>query len=259
LDKIPLLGAASHRPQNFGLGALLVHKNKRVGRLIELSVAAHLKKSNYNSISEINALLTDCGNAKWPEIKSTYPLLGELMQRRHRIVHRSDSTDNRQKGSQKTAPITLAEVNGWLGAVRRFTDTIVAGIITSERTAARKEGYVAFLKTLNPQELANEIDRHVADQSDDVIDSEEASSAVASTNASGFYVDDYHVTNIVIDDEEKECRIELTWHATGESDPDKSYFGDEIAGTAVAILDDSGDFRFEEVSAARDDDEEWDS
>jgi len=257
LDKIPLLGSDSHRPKNFGLGALLVHKHKRVGRLIEQSVAAHLRKSNYNNVSEIDSLLTDCGNSKWPDIKETFPPLGQLMERRHRIVHRSDSTDTRQTGRQKAAPIAMDEVNRWLGAVRKFASAIVEGIITTERTEARKEGYIAYLKTLNAEELGHEIDHHVADRSDRIIDSDEASSAMASTNASGFYVDDYHVTSISIDEAEKQCRIEMTWHSTGESDPDKSYFGDEIAGTAVAILDDEGRLDFEEVSAARVDDDEW--
>ncbi len=259
LDKIPLLGSDSHRPKNFGLGALLVHKHKRVGRLIEQSVAAHLRKSNYNSVAEIDSLLTDCGHSKWPDIKETFPPLGQLMERRHRIVHRSDSTDTRQTGRQKTAPITMDEVYRWLGVVRKFASVIVDGIITAERTEARKEGYIAYLTTLNEEELMYQIDQHVADRSDRIIDFEEASSAMAATNASGFHVDDYHVTGISINKAEKKCRIEMTWYATGETDPDKSYFGNEIAGTAVAILDDEGRLHFEEVSAARVEGDDWEN
>jgi len=259
LNKIPLLGSDSQRPKNIGLGALLAHKHRKVGKLIELSVAAHLRKTNYNNSTQIDVLLTDCGKTKWPHIGDTYAPLDELMQRRHRIVHRADSTDTRQKGSQKTAPITLPQVNAWVAAVRHFEEAIVKGIINSERSAALKEGFIAYLKTLNKSEMAHEVDRHVADASDDIIGSEEAGSAMAETNASGFYVDDYQVTDVVIDESTKECRISVTWHASGDADPDKSYFGDEIAGTATGILDDFGDFRFVEVSAGRvDDDEEYD-
>jgi hypothetical protein len=66
LNKIPLIGASGHRPEKFQLGALLAHKHRKVSKLIELSVAEHLKSTTYNNIPQIDNLLTDLGKSRWP-------------------------------------------------------------------------------------------------------------------------------------------------------------------------------------------------
>lgn len=176
------------------------------------------------------------------------------MRRRHQIVHRADSTDESQKRSQKAAPISIKDVNKWLTAVREFEKIIVVDIIQSEYEASGAGRYIAMLRTLTPEQLSNELEGHLSEGMNAIIDSEAVGSAIAETNASGFYVDDYHVTKTAFDETATECRISVDWHASGDSDPDKTYCGDEIVGTAVVILNDRGQLKFEDIAASRKDD-----
>jgi hypothetical protein len=110
---------------------------------------------------------------------------------------------------------------------------------------------VAYLLALGEKRLLKEIDDQISESSDDLLDAEIACVAIAETNASGFYVDDYQVRDYEIDENKSVCRIRITWHASGESDQEKPYSGDQITGSAVAILNDASDLHFEQVSAER--------
>jgi hypothetical protein len=62
LDWVPLLGESPvGDAKKFFLGSLRTHERKTVARLLRESVEAHLARRTFNSSSEINAFLIDCG------------------------------------------------------------------------------------------------------------------------------------------------------------------------------------------------------
>lgn len=135
LNKIPLVGA-SGRAEKFQLGKLAEHRGKNVGVVIRESVAAHMERMTFNSVTEIMSFL-DSVNVKLPtreDVESSSSseiprlpiesevlgLLDAMMKRRHHIVHRAD----KDKAGPGLREITEGEVAGWLMATTSLTLSI---------------------------------------------------------------------------------------------------------------------------------------
>lgn len=72
-------------------------------------------------------------------------------------------------------------------------------------------------------------------------------SCIATTNALGWGVDEYKIVAYQV--VEGEIGVNLTYSASGEQEEDHAFLGDSVSGTAVAVVDDDGDVRYEEVTA----------
>jgi hypothetical protein len=136
LNDVPLAGLnKTGRAEKFFLGKLVRHREKGVDDLIKESVAEHLERSTFNSVTEVMAFLDGLG-LQLPrqdenmravlrisvEEESKVPsALEAMMQRRHYIVHRADKA----KHGSGLQSIDANDVLDWLRAATYFM-TILA-------------------------------------------------------------------------------------------------------------------------------------
>lgn len=120
LDKIPLAGMPS--PAKFSLGKLASYRDKTVSRLIQDSVDAHLLKSTYNDTDDVADLLNSLGAEIKEDVRSLFPQIQALMERRHQIVHRADRR-TRQEESER---IDSEQVLKWVDAVSFFAGEVLS-------------------------------------------------------------------------------------------------------------------------------------
>lgn len=112
-----------------------------------------------------------------------------------------------------------------------------------------KVNLVATLGSLAADEAAERVDAVIAESIHELIDSDEVTSEMATTNATDWGVDEYDIKSWTIAGDT--VRVELTFHCTGEQDSDKMFSGDEITGTATATIDAGGHVEYEDVSAEK--------
>jgi hypothetical protein len=122
ISRVPLAGTGVRgQAEKFFLGALIAHKGKSVDDLIKASIKEHLGRANFNSTDDIATHLKSVGIEVTDEIRSCFPALGQLMTRRHRIVHRADLGPDQNEPSSITAP----EVDEWNTVATTFFATIL--------------------------------------------------------------------------------------------------------------------------------------
>lgn len=119
LDEVPLLGSKSSRPEKFLLGQLASYRHLTVRQLLQQSVDAHLERSNYNSASEVAALLTRFG-MDVEGFDEQLAAIDKMMLRRHRIVHRADRIGSKPRSSKRLESLKAEDVLGWTQACRDF-------------------------------------------------------------------------------------------------------------------------------------------
>ena len=130
LNQIPLLGLnTSGRAEKFSLGQLVRFKGESVDDVIAQSVQEHLKRSSYNNIDDITALLKSLGIVV-SQVNQSFPKLAELMERRHLIVHRADRSEPIGSNKPDVKDIDGLAVTEWLGAVVQFIIDITPQIAT---------------------------------------------------------------------------------------------------------------------------------
>jgi hypothetical protein len=101
-------------------------------RYIASPEAADNDRRLFGNIDRISEFLENAG-IPTDEVKKLYPSLGELMRRRHQIVHRGDlkPTRNQQgksilneEGERDPVPIEASKVTEWSETVINFTATV---------------------------------------------------------------------------------------------------------------------------------------
>lgn len=130
LNDIPLAGLApsSGRAEKFFLGKLKQHDTKSVREVIEESIAQHLEKSNFNSVRDVSNLLRAL-DLESENVKATYALVSEIMERRHQIVHRADNlTANNAPETRAIDPETVLR---WQQGLIDFMTAIAHDVIGS--------------------------------------------------------------------------------------------------------------------------------
>ncbi len=147
----------------------------------------------------------------------------ELLQIRNIIVH----------GPATAIPV--GTIQHYLGVMRDLLICVEAG------------SYIVFLRGLSEAERQIEIESRVADTSDEIVDSDEFSDAIAETNATGFSIDDYEVKEIDLDQDE--CVARITFSSTGDQLDDMVYHGNRITGEADAVFDTEGGIEYRNVTA----------
>jgi hypothetical protein len=118
-SNIPLVG--KRRGEKFVLGDLTPHRDLKVKELIRLSVKEHFDASSFSEVSHVEGLLRDV-NISSKRIDATLPLLGRLMERRHRIVHNVDRSDS---APHRATRMKMGSVVDWRGAVAEFTSAVL--------------------------------------------------------------------------------------------------------------------------------------
>jgi hypothetical protein len=123
LNDIPLVGSGM-RAEKFYLGKLSLHRGKSVKELIRESVSEHLARSNFNNIEEIARMLKTLG-FKLSDHEREFPMLQEMILRRHQIVHRGDVVRTGKSRGLKLQPIDEVQVANWHMAMLKFAKGVL--------------------------------------------------------------------------------------------------------------------------------------
>ena len=121
LNGIPLAGVPG-RPEKFLLGKLVQHKGKLVDDVLRESVSEYLERRTFNDTDEIAQTLEALG-VDVSKVNKTFPVIQQMMKRRHQIVHRGD----RVEGSDPTvlAAISPDEVEAWIEDTTVFLGSLL--------------------------------------------------------------------------------------------------------------------------------------
>ncbi|PKA10623.1 hypothetical protein CH372_18450 [Leptospira meyeri] len=103
--------------------------------------------------------------------------------------------------------------------------------------------YIYFLRNLTKSELETEIENLVSETIYDLINEDEMSEIIASTNSYDWNIDNFNITEISF--KENECNATINFHASGEQHEDQMHAGSEILGNCIAIIDSSKNVKFE--------------
>jgi hypothetical protein len=116
LNSIPLVGS---RVEKFHLGALEAHRGKTVDQVIQESVEDYLDRESFGSCAAVDSVLVQMGLDTTP-FKSLYAPLGQMMKRRHRIVHEADLSEPTHTASEAWGIADEWQLIMWLMAVPAF-------------------------------------------------------------------------------------------------------------------------------------------
>lgn len=111
-----------------------------------------------------------------------------------------------------------------------------------------QQNYIIYLKTLSELERKEEINDKISQTRQEILDTDEASSVLAETNAT-WYVEEAEIQDDDIDVDEDECTVTVNYKASGEQDEEKGFWGNEITGTAEAVIDEYGKVKYQNVTA----------
>ncbi|KKK74352.1 hypothetical protein LCGC14_2884650, partial [marine sediment metagenome] len=123
------------RPEKFWLGALKPYKDKKVEELIQDSVRTYYQSFvTFNNTTDIAAVLENC-EIDLTEVRKFYPVLDEMIQRRHKIVHHADREHRHQiirdldeagnRGHHVAKSLSVKKVEQWVRYTERFVTKIL--------------------------------------------------------------------------------------------------------------------------------------
>ncbi len=123
IDEVPLVGFSPiSRPLKFSLKNLIKHKRKTVEGLINESIDEYLDRISFNSTTDIANALKKSG-IDISKLRKYFSQLNEMIERRHRIVHRADRIGI--PGNTELCSINSTSVEDWVKAVCAFIYTLV--------------------------------------------------------------------------------------------------------------------------------------
>jgi len=121
IESIPLMGTSDiGRATKFTLGVLVIHRGKSIDNLINDSIEKYLETVSFNDTNDISTALERISLAITPEIRTTFPILNEMIKRRHNIVHRADRDDNFGSGNHKIKSISIQKIEQWKKTIDKF-------------------------------------------------------------------------------------------------------------------------------------------
>ncbi len=126
LNEIPITGS-SGRPERFFLGRLASHREKTVQEVINQSVEDYLDRFTVNNIPEVQKVISNVG-VQPNLVSEQFPVLGELFERRHHIVHQADRNDLPGPGHHEARGLNRATVERWIEGVEIFVDKLLQQI-----------------------------------------------------------------------------------------------------------------------------------
>lgn len=126
ISTIPLKGTtASSRAEKFSLGQLDEHRGKTVDEVIAESVEAYLEHSNFSNTTQIASLLESLDLDVEP-MRAFFPMLDNMIARRHQIVHRADCAAETGKGRHHARSLRVSDVERWITAALNFHSAVLS-------------------------------------------------------------------------------------------------------------------------------------
>ena len=123
LAKIPIAGSEG-RAEKFDLGSLSKFKGDGVTELIQKSIGEHLGRTTYNDPGNVKTLLKGVQIAV-NEDRFRWDDVGNMMARRHKIVHEADRNPKRGRGHSRSEPLSQETVNKWIRAVEGLVTAVL--------------------------------------------------------------------------------------------------------------------------------------
>ncbi|OUL36530.1 hypothetical protein BV372_07120 [Nostoc sp. T09] len=111
-----------------------------------------------------------------------------------------------------------------------------------------EQSYIIYLQTLSELDVKEEISDKISKTLQQILNTEEASSAMTTTNAFDWYVENFELED-EINIDEYQCTVTVNYQASGEQDEESGICGYEITGTAEAVIDEFGEVTYQNVTA----------
>lgn len=119
LNEIPIAKSGG-RKEKFFLGRLSQFRGYMVDDLIDESVREHLDKRSFTSSGDIAAFVEHLGFKLNATMKRQLRIIGNMIERRHQIVHRADRVVRSGNLKPQLQTITVRPVIAWSLATSRF-------------------------------------------------------------------------------------------------------------------------------------------
>lgn len=146
LNDIPLVSfSKSGQPMKFFLGELSKHKGKMIDSLIQDSIDDFLNRKSFTSTDDIASMLNKA-DIDLSKVRGYFPILEEMISRRHQIVHKGDRIT--ESGKSILAPIKAMTLGKWVGTVSVFICELHATIYPEDEKAEDGEYLRQFKKEL---------------------------------------------------------------------------------------------------------------
>jgi hypothetical protein len=110
--------------------------------------------------------------------------------------------------------------------------------------------FINDLRKMSKVQREEQIQAKIHEAQSDLMDTEIVAGEIASSNATGWDLDECEVLSVSFGP--TEARAKIAFVLSGEQDDDKPFSGTKIKGEAVAIFDAPGEVMFEIEKAERD-------
>lgn len=124
ISYVPLAGQSDfrNRKEKFSLADLAKYRNKSVSEVIDASIDEYLSGVSFNNSKDITDTFTKLG---FPQstLQKYYPILDEMIERRHQIVHEGDL--KRDPKSSELEPIPTDKLKVWIEATSGFCVEVI--------------------------------------------------------------------------------------------------------------------------------------
>jgi hypothetical protein len=146
LSGTPLAGMEKPH-EKFSMGELAKHRGKLVDEVLADSVRESMSRETFNDVGEIEKVLRRL-KCNIEDHREWFPALGEMMARRHDIVHRADKIKAPGSDFYTLQPIDVPQVERWLDAAQKFMGSMWEPLYTKQnspdalerRIIARRQG-----------------------------------------------------------------------------------------------------------------------
>lgn len=128
LKKIPLLSSdpnQDRRNTKFDFSELIEYKEITIQKIIEQSVEKYLDEVSFNDVKDITTNLSSININLSQELRNGYyPILTQMIKRRHCIVHEADRYISPDYRIRSTKPINVKTVENYVDTVDKFMNEI---------------------------------------------------------------------------------------------------------------------------------------
>jgi len=116
--------------------------------------------------------------------------------------------------------------------------------------ASSSDSKLTTLSKLRRDQIEGTLESILEDSISDLVNDDPVSSEIASSNATGWGLDTFEITDVKFD--KGRCKAHVAFSFSGDQDDDKPWCGTEIRGECVALIDENGDVELSNVSAELD-------
>ena len=127
-----------------------------VDELVERSINAYIDKMSFTSVGDIVDLLSSL-NINQEKIKPLFPIIDDMIRRRHHIVHKADRIKSAGPGKQFAISLSAQKVKKWNNTVNHFFALIVEDYVIPifAAQAHKKNDKLATIKITQRKKAGN--------------------------------------------------------------------------------------------------------